>query len=456
MPLMTPEPLSSISPPDKASPTGAAGTQTAVLVHGGARDSYQLAQALSEAGMLETLVTDLFWPGDRAWAKYCEGHFGAGLRELVQRRSASGLSSSKVTQQVFEGVRGLLLDRLPHVPFSWRRSSNRAADTVLGRVAGKRAQRAGQGLVAYSYYAYDAIRYYGSPAMLFQVHPHPATMRRLLTTELAAHPECAESLQQEWELALPEEDYRHLVAEPTMASHIMVASTFTKCSLIENGVAAEMITVIPYGVDLEHFHPPPDRTGSANIRLELLFVGRINQRKGVSYLLEALRSFSPEQVHLTVCGRVVDDLKIFEEFGAQVTIRPSVSSQDLVGAYQAADLFVFPSVAEGFGQVLLEALACGLPILSTTHTAAPDLIRDGVEGFVVEPRRPDLLVDRIHWAMTHRHELETMHAAARRKAEAFTWGRFRTRAAAAVGQYLDTLPAWRNVSSDTGPARRLA
>ena len=64
--------------------------------------------------------------------------------------------------------------------------------------------------------------------MLFQVHPHPATVRRLLLAELEAHPECASSLQQEWELALPEREYRHLVEETTMASHYLAASSFTR------------------------------------------------------------------------------------------------------------------------------------------------------------------------------------------------------------------------------------
>ena len=410
----------------------------AVLVHAGARDSYQLALALSEAGILETLVTDLFWPADRPWARHLQPHLKPGLLDLVSRRSAPGLPSAQITQQLTEGVRGLVLDRVPHVPFAVRRKSQRLADAALGRAAGRRAQRTETGLVAYSYYAYDAIRAYAGPAMLFQVHPHPATVRNILRTELALHPECAASLEQEWELALPEEDYQHLVAEPQMASHIMVASSFTRQSLVENGVPADTITVIPYGVDLDRFQPRPAETRSLDGPLEILFVGRINQRKGVSYLLEALRSFTPDQVHLTICGRVVDDLKIFEAFGRQITIRPSVSNTDLVAGYQTADLFVFPSVAEGFGQVLLEALACGLPILSTTHTAAPDLIENGVEGFIVEPRRPDLLVERIAWARDHRAELATMRPQARRTAETFTWKRFRTASAAAVKTYLAT------------------
>jgi glycosyltransferase involved in cell wall biosynthesis len=331
----------------------------------------------------------------------------------------------------------MLFERLPWLPFSLRRQSMRAADAAMGKAAGRRARRLGTGLVTYSYFAWDAIREYGGPAMLFQVHPHPSTIRRILGEELALHPECAPSLQQEWELALPEEDFHHLVDEPRLASRILVASSFTKQSLIENGTSPEVITVIPYGVDLQRFHPAPLRSAKLSGPLKLLFVGRINQRKGVSYLLEALRHFTPQQVHLTVCGRVVDDLKLFELFGEQVSIRPSVTNDQLVAAYQDADLFVFPSVAEGFGQVLLESLACGLPLLTTTSTAAPDLITDGVEGFILPPRRPDLLVARIAWAIEHRTELEAMHLLARKRAEVFTWARFRARCAAAVASYLD-------------------
>ena len=412
----------------------------AVVVHGGARDSYQLALALTEAGLLESLVTDLFWPSDRGWARKVARGLPSGLRELLGRRSAAGLPFNEVKLCLLHGLRSVLMEKLPRLPFETRRKWNREADAALGRAAGRLARKTNTGLVSYSYFGYDAISAYGRPAMLFQMHPHPATIRNILREELAAHPDCASSLEQEWELALPEEDYRHLVEEPRMASCLLVASTFTKNSLIEHGTPAEHITVVPYGVDLERFHPAANeqRTGGP---LRLLFVGRINQRKGIKYLLEALRLLQNQEVEveLTICGRVVDDLQLFRPFQNQVKIRPSVSGPELIRAYQDADLFVFPSVAEGFGQVLLEALASGLPILSTTpHTAAPDLIDDGVEGFIVEPRRPDLLAERIAWAANHRAELHEMARRARLRAEQFTWQRFRTQAADSIRQYLQS------------------
>ena len=417
-------------------------TGKAVVVHAGARDAYQLALALSDVGLLQAFVTDLFWPSDRSWANAVARYLPPGLHQLLQRRSAPGLPFKLVRLRLLEGLRVLLLDKAPRVPLEIRRSSTRALDASLGRTAGRLARRTRAGLISYSYTGFDAMEAYQAPAMLFQVHPHPATVRRILQEELSAHPDCAASLMQEWELALLEDDFRHLVEEPRMAAHILVASSFTRNSLVEHGVLPQRITVVPYGVDTERFKPAPSALGKSESDdlLRLLFVGRINQRKGVKYLLGALRLLGPNLVHVTVCGRVVDDLSLFGPFRDQINIRPSVSEEDLVCAYQQADLFVFPSVAEGFAQVLLESLACGLPILTTTHTAGPDLITDGIEGFIVEPRRPDLLAERIAWAAAHRSELAAMSLAARTCAERFTWAEFRRKAADAVRLFLDDSP----------------
>lgn len=427
------------SPASTPKPLGAdvRSSHRAVVVHAGARDSYQLATALEEHGLLDRLFTDLFWPSEAALPNDLLRRMPSLYRQAMQR-SAAGIPFSSVRLNALRGLLSLAVEHVRSVPPGLRRRAHRSADAALGHAAGRWARRANDGLVSYSYYGYDAMREYGRAAMLFQVHPHPVTVRRILQQELDAFPECAESLQQEWELALPDEDFEHLVAETRMASRFLAASSFTRTSLVENGASFNTVSVIPYGVDLERFRPA-ERSRPHSPRLQLLFVGRINQRKGVKYLLEALKMFKPEDVQLTICGRVVDSLSLFRDSGLSIDIRPSVSSEDLIRAYQTADLFIFPSVAEGFAQVLLESLACGLPILSTTHTAAPDLITEGREGFIVEPRRPDLLAERITWCLEHRDALEAMRQPARETAERFTWARFRQGAAVAVASYLDSL-----------------
>jgi glycosyltransferase involved in cell wall biosynthesis len=134
---------------------------------------------------------------------------------------------------------------------------------------------------------------------------------------------------------------------------------------------------------------------------------------------------------------VVDDLRLFEPLGSRVRIRPSVSDSELLEAYRSSDLLVFPSVAEGFGHVLLEAMACGLPVVSTTHTAAPDLVTSGEDGFVIDPRNAEQLARKIEWALDHRIELRRMGRAARAKAEQFTWARFRRSVGSAVENFIE-------------------
>lgn len=408
----------------------------AVVVHRGARDAYQVSRALAESGLLETLVTDLYWPDDRAWARTLRKALPSSIQQMLGARYAVGLPSAQVSLCSPSGPFSFLLDKVPGVSFARRQRAQRHTDAALGRMSGRIAEQTGAKLLSYSYYGYHAFSSYCRPGMLFQVHPHPTSVRRILRQELEAHPDCRSSLEKEWELALPEEDFQRLTAETEMAAHFLCASSFTRKTLIENGSSKEVIDVIPYGIDLQRFFPAKREERSGQKPFRLLFVGTISQRKGIKYLLEALQLLRSKNVELIICGRVVDDLKLFKPFGSQIDLRPSVSLPELLRAYQEADLFVFPSVVEGFAQVLLEALACGLPIVSTTHTAAPDLIEDGIQGFVVEPRRAELLAEKIDWAVTHPMELREMRVAARRRAELFTWERFRQGVVRSVQSYV--------------------
>jgi glycosyltransferase involved in cell wall biosynthesis len=412
----------------------------AVVVHRGARDGYQVARALAEREMLEALVTDLYWPAERPWARRLKDALPAKAARLLQQRWSDPQTSDRVSMCWASGLCSMGISKLPRAPFHWQRRAVRWSDACLGEHAGKLAAKRDAALLSYSYYGESAFTHYSGsgPRILFQLHPHPTRVREILAAEREVHPECAPSLDKEWELALPREDFERLVRETTMADHWIAASSFTRETLIESGVPPERIHVVPYGANLDRFRPRPERRiqRRARSRLRILFVGTINQRKGIKYLLDALALLPSDRVELVVCGRMVDDLSLFKDFSSQVEVRPSVSAEGLLEAYQTADLFVFPSLAEGFGHVLLEAMACGLPVVSTTRTAARDLVRPGLEGFLVEPGRPIDLAARIEEFLLHPEWLVEMGVAARRRSEEFTWARFRSRIADIVGAIL--------------------
>ncbi len=152
----------------------------------------------------------------------------------------------------------------------------------------------------------------------------------------------------------------------------------------------------------------------------------------MKYLVQALEALPAGSVELTVCGRAIDDLHVLRGSRVPVRFLSFPTSAALLNEFRVADLFVLPSLAEGFGHVLLEAMSCGLPVISTSRTAAPDLITPGEEGFVLEPGNTAQLAESIEYFLKNPGELERAGTAARARAERFTWAQFRKGVADAV------------------------
>ena len=220
--------------------------------------------------------------------------------------------------------------------------------------------------------------------------------------------------------------------EVHLADHIFVASSITKQSLLDVGVQSEKISVIPYGAPIDYFHPIP-KTDNC---FRALFVGRVGPRKGVHYLLRAWQELRLSEAELLLVG--INEfpegwLVQYEDVCRYICSVPHASLNEY---YSAADVLVFPSLVEGFGLVLLEAMACGIPVITTPNTAGPDLLTDGSEGFIVPIRDVETLKEKLEWCYRNRSQLREMGRAARRKAEQLTWGLYRQKLASRVQELL--------------------
>lgn len=187
--------------------------------------------------------------------------------------------------------------------------------------------------------------------------------------------------------------------------------------------------VILGGVDTDKFSPDEfvRREGT------VLFVGRLLPHKGVNDLVEAL----PDGLRLEIIGqpydqRFYDDLRKMAA-GKRVTFRHDCDDKELVEAYRKALCVVLPSVyrtiygqetriPELLGQTLLEGMACETPAICTNVASMPEIVRDGVTGFIVPPNDPLTLGERIRWLYEHPADAEHMGKAARRRVlDEFTW-----------------------------------
>ncbi len=416
---MAPEPLHSRSVP-------------AVVALAGARDRYQLPLALHEADELQSLVTDTYWPADHRL-------IGPLVRSvlpehILKLRYCPGLSS-----------RGVKLDLPALTLASWMHLTGTAQlhprkDRLLGKAARVEALRHNAALFVYSSYAAGA--FLPETEMLrrrfiFQLHPHPVVVRRLLLEELERTPAASASIYREYEVGLDENTFAMLAQEPHLANGWTVASTYTAQTLAEQGIPMDRIRVAPYGVDLTNY-PVRQAAPPASSTFTVVFAGTITQRKGLSDLLDAVRMLKSQRIRLLLCGRGFVDERLLAQYpDLSPEIHVGLPTAQLVHTLQNSDVMVLPSLAEGFAHVVLETMACGVPVIATPHTCAPDVIDEGQQGFIVPIRSPELIAEKLAWALDHRQDLAQMGRAAALRAREFTWERFRSRIRSAYHTMVD-------------------
>ena len=384
---------------------GSASIPSWVVALPGARDRYQVPLALHEAGLLHACVTDVYVPFDQ---------FGNAAKLLPNSLA------SRLRKRFNPDLPSRLVQSYPRYAITtWRRPDAWIDNLeLLGKPAGIMAASNDCGILAYSHVATSAFRHASaSPKILFQMQPHPVSVRKALMADTLL-PEFEDGAFNE--LNWPHEAFETYSREPLLADLCLASSTYTCETSLENGVRRERIAVLPYGVDLDFFVP----TQKKSEKFTVLFVGQLVRQKGLHYLLEAWRQLKLPNAELRIAGSPGNS-RFLRNYCPEAVLLGFLGSASLRSEYQNADLLCLPSLSEGFGHVVLEAMACGTPALVTPSCGASDLIRDNENGFVISSVNLDQLVERLEWAFENRASLRDMSAAARKTAEQHSWTRFR-------------------------------
>ncbi len=254
------------------------------------------------------------------------------------------------------------------------------------------------------------------------IYDHPTAyfgkVRQLQAEEALLSPEWAGTLSS---LGDSSEKLERKDQELAMADLIVVASTFSKQTLVDTANLKQKVEVVPYGAP-----PVRERTNhrEAGSKLRVLFVGALGQAKGISYLLDAVLRLEG-QVELTLIGRRVSPMMPSPEVLNRYRWLPSLPHEELLEEMSRHDVLVFPSLHEGFGLVITEAMAQGLVVVTTPNTAGPDLISDGLDGFIVPIRSSTAIEEKLDFLRSDAKVLAGMKEAARQKAKARQWEVYR-------------------------------
>jgi glycosyltransferase involved in cell wall biosynthesis len=271
---------------------------------------------------------------------------------------------------------------------------------------------------------FEAAKARGIRCVLDVTTPHPARGNAILAAQASSQP----SFGIGGGTLVPPEEVTRRAREMALADRLVAASPFVAETLTAQGESVERIRLNPYGVELDRFSQPRARRATAPV---FVFVGWFSPHKGVYHLLEAWSrsGLSASGATLRLVGGDRADLPNWRAaIPAGVEILGRVSRERLPGVLAGSDAFVFPSLLEGFGRATLEAMASGLPVLTTRNAAAA--VIDGENGLVLEAGDIDALAGALRRMGADPALRERMGEASARLAQAYTWDAYGGRCAA--------------------------
>ena len=194
---------------------------------------------------------------------------------------------------------------------------------------------------------------------------------------------------------------------------------------------SQLIDVIPNGVDTDFFRPAPRE----NDGLRVLCVSRLISRKNLDLLIRAMAVLRNQEISLTLIGtgnegQRLRNLAREKQVENQVRFTGRLEHDQILASYQQSDVFVLPSSNEGMSNTVLEAMACGLPILMTRTGGAEELVSDGQNGFLLEKASVEDIVGKIRCYLQTPHLIRQHGSSSRKIAEALRWE-------SVAGKYVD-------------------
>lgn len=217
--------------------------------------------------------------------------------------------------------------------------------------------------------------------------------------------------------------------ELSLADKIVVASRYTKSSLEKFGFEGSKIKVIPYG--FPRVNPKEYRKDIHKIHL--LYVGRLGVCKGLKYLIQAIEGIE-SFLQLTIVGDGECSLALRKAMQSHRHIK-SLPHNEVLNLMREADIFVFPTLSEGFGMVVTEAMSQGTPVITTPNGCGGDLIVDGENGWLVPAGDSLALRHKLQEILSNPSIIERVGKAALKTAETRSWETY----GAEVADYLSSL-----------------
>ncbi len=361
---------------------------------GGKFHAFHLVEQLANRGWLREFLTTFFSPRRNA--------SGMQIPQELVRTNVLPELISRIPALFFEPSRGHWNFRKGEAFDLWSASKLKPCDIFIG-------------WSGFSLRTMRKAQSFGATVILVRGSAHILTQKRLLDEEgfrFGQNHSEVDSLTVEKEL----QEYQE-------ADYIAMPSQFCRRSFLEQGLPAEKLLVWPLAADIRRFSPPPQPRTDAPFRV--LYVGEVSMQKGIYYLLEAFHRVSIPGKELILVGQVKPSLlPLLEKQPSNVRAVGVVRFPGVEKYYHQASIFVLPSIQDGFGQVVMQAMATAMPAIVSTNAGASEAVKPGENGMLFTARNIDELAFCIETLYRYPDLRRKMGEAARETAVKYTWDEY--------------------------------
>lgn len=395
-----------------------------IVAHEGKQHSFRTAEALLQKGYLYKYITTIY---DKPYSltrlvKYL-------LRGDAKKKCAShrtdALPDSMVLQYCeWKGLLRLFLSKLPFLYKHFPHYYDWLHDSFGRKVAEYAIKNDVDAVIMYDTNANECWK------ILKERAPH---IKRILDVSIANRLFMKENFIKDMEQTHDDNikieqaelwdanNCKRYLEEIKDSDYFLIASNMVKRSMMFSGVKEERMFLAPYGVDVKNFNFVQKE--SCQKPIKLVYVGQVNYRKGIHHLLKVMDSFKENDVELFLAGGYDTTIPIYQQYRDRQNIHflGFVTRDVLANLYQKCDVFVFPTLGEGYGLVILEALSCGVPCVVSDLAGGDDAIIDGYNGFRFIGGNDVDLQEKIRWLIDHPNQLPEMSRNSRNSVEKQTW-----------------------------------
>lgn len=385
----------------------------------GARDYYQIALALNQSNMLGYLITDY----------YCNDL----LREIVKKRFDINLNRKK-TISIYPFF--LLMKILPKIN-KFKKINRYITDYLFGFISGFITYITTNNAIVYSYYIEGFVSFYKlinkkpEKLILFQVHPTPIFQNEILHEDRIIFKKITgkqifKKIDMEETYSI--KDINNYFKSINYCNQIICASSFTATSITKYLKIKIPIQVIPYGSKFEYNNnlKTKFKNNFQQDKIKILTISQVSERKGLHWAFEAMSSSEYKDNFDWIIVSNSIDINISRLTPCNVRYLSKLSDEEMYSLYSDADIFLLPSLVEGFGLVYSEALSASLPIVYTRNTGPFDFCTDTVNGFEVKISDMESLQNLLKDLANGRYDLNKMKINSKKLSDSLNWSNFRS------------------------------